>query len=265
MARNNGKRFADGPQPPSEHLPIFGTASGVSPVPLPNPAGPTLSPSGRAISTEPPCPPAQSSPPASAGSAKTSTPQANTAPTTTPPASPSASLAATLARPPLIRRARPQDAKFLSHLQKTFSNELGFLPTAALQWYIEQQRVGVVLENGDPAGYVLGRPAYKYQPDMRPITQTAVAMDAQRRHLGLALIARVCQHAVDARQLAVQAICAGDLIANEFWYSAGFESVALLTPGNARRRTLIVWRKQLTHVRPTWFTEPPPTAGVRTR
>jgi N-acetylglutamate synthase-like GNAT family acetyltransferase len=166
---------------------------------------------------------------------------------------------------PTIRRARPQDLKFLSHLQKKYSNELGFLPTAALQWYVEQQRVGVVLENNEPAGYVLGRTHYKYQPLMRPITQTAIAFDARRRHLGMALIQRVEQHARDERQMAMQAICAENLDANDFWLALGFEHVTTFGGQNTRGRALHVWRKCVTKTRPDWFTTPPPDPGQRRR
>lgn len=209
MRKLNANRF-------QSHTTNFGTMSGSSPVPLPNPAGPATSPPGRAIQ-------------------------------------------------PLIRLARPQDLKYLSSLQKRFSNELGFLPTQALQWYVEHQRVGVVTENGDPAGYVLGRTHFKYQPLLRPITQTAIQMDAQRRHLGLALVNRICKQAIDARQLAVQAICAEDLDANDFWAVAGFVPIGEQTHHNARGRNLIVWRKQLTSTLPAWFNLLPTAPGERAR
>lgn len=162
-----------------------------------------------------------------------------------------------------IRRARPADAKFLSHLQKKFSNQLGFLPTKALAWYIENLRVGVALENGEPCGYVLGRERFRFCPLMRPITQTAVAMDAQRRHHGLALVQAICKQAIDAKQLAVQAVCAEDLEANDFWLAAGFEAIDVTAPENARGRKLIIWRKQLISTRPDWFNQVPPNAVDR--
>jgi hypothetical protein len=166
---------------------------------------------------------------------------------------------------PSIILAKTEHMKFVSALQKKFSNALGYLPTAALQWYVEQKRVGIAFENGEPAGYVLGRTHYKYQPLMRPITQAAVAMDAQRRHHGLGLVARVCEQAQATRQLAVQACCAADLDANEFWMVAGFVAVDVLKPDNARGREIIVWRKSLTARAPDWFMVPPPVAGHRAK
>lgn len=170
-----------------------------------------------------------------------------------------------LSFPSKVLIARPEHAKFVSHLQKKFSNCLGFLPTAALQWYIEQKRVGIAFENDEPAGYVLGRTHYRYQPLMRPITQAAVAFDAQKRHHGLTLVDRVCQQAIAAKQLVVQACCAADLEANEFWRIAGFEAVDLLEPDNARGRGIIVWRKSLHSRAPDWFLTPPVAAGHRGR
>lgn len=164
-----------------------------------------------------------------------------------------------------IAIATPRHLKFLSHLQKQFSNHLGYLPTAALQWYVEQKRIGLAFENNEPAGYVLGRTHFRYQPEMRPITQAAVAMDAQRRHIGLALVDRVITHARQAGQLAVQACCAADLDANEFWYAAGFHAIGVIQPDNARGRKIVVWRKPLTTTLPEWFREAPHQAGHRAR
>lgn len=153
--------------------------------------------------------------------------------------------------------------RFLTHLQKKFSNALGFLPTTALYWYLQNKRVGLAHENDEPAGYVLGRTHFKTQPLMRPITQAAVAMDAQRRHIGMALIERVCIHAQQSNQLAVQAVCAEDLDANSFWRALEFQTIAIIDPNNARGRRLVVWRKLLTDVEPDWFRLPPKTAGTR--
>ena len=77
-------------------------------------------------------------------------------------------------------------------------------------------------ENDDAAGYILSRPKLRWQPAMRSITQAAVAMDAQRRHHGLALLARIEQESRSAGLLAIQACCAVGLDSNDFWRAAGF-------------------------------------------
>lgn len=146
-------------------------------------------------------------------------------------------------------------------LQRKFSNQLGFIPTPATLWYIESGNVGIAHENGEACGFLLGRPAFRYQPLLRPITQAAIAMDAQRRHHGLALLAALEARALKAGQLALQCCCAEDLDANEFWAIAGFVPIDLLIPNNARGRAICVWRKQLTHTAPSWFFTPPPRTG----
>jgi N-acetylglutamate synthase-like GNAT family acetyltransferase len=164
---------------------------------------------------------------------------------------------------PAITIAKARDLKFIVHLQQKFSNQLGFLPVQALIEYVDNGWVGVAHENGEPCGYVLGRPAYKYQPLLRPITQTAVAMDAQRRKHGLALLDRLHLRAIAAGQQAMQATCRADLEANDFWSAAGFEPICELTPDNARQQPLIVWRKLLARCKPDWFHTPPPRTGAR--
>jgi hypothetical protein len=164
---------------------------------------------------------------------------------------------------PAITIATPADLKFLVHLQQKFSNAVGFLPVQALIEYVDKKLVGVAHENGQPCGYVLGRPAYRYQPLLRPITQAAVAMDAQRRRHGLALIDRMHNRAYQAGQVAMQAICRVDLEANDFWAAAGFEPIVELDRANARGEKLIVWRKLIGRCRPDWFYTPPPRVGTR--
>jgi N-acetylglutamate synthase-like GNAT family acetyltransferase len=160
-----------------------------------------------------------------------------------------------------IRPATVADTRYLRHLQRKFSDALGFLPTAAIDWYAESGNVAIAEENGEPAGYLLGRPALNWQPLLRPIYQAAVAMDAQRRHHGLALLRTVEAAAEAAGQTGLQANCAAGLEANEFWHAAGFIPICYLTPLNCRTRPLICWRKPLTNKIPLWFSRPPVRHG----
>lgn len=164
-----------------------------------------------------------------------------------------------------VVRGIPTHVSAIVHLQKKFSNQLGFLPTKALEWYLENQHVGVAKENGEPVGYVLGRPAFKYQPLMRPITQAAVFLDAQRRHHGLALVNAVCEKAANAGQIVVQASCAADIDAVDFWHDAGFYPIGHHQLENARGREVIVFRRLLVPQCPDWFWTPPPRSGHRAR
>lgn len=160
-----------------------------------------------------------------------------------------------------IAIATQADLAFVLDLQRKHSNALGFLPRAAIDWYLLNDRVRLATENGEPAGYVLGRPAYRWAPLMRPITQAAVAMDAQRRHIGLSLVARVCEEAAAAGQIGVQSMCAEGLDANHFWLAAGFKLIGRLTPANTRGREMLCWRKFFVNRLPLWAAHMPPLAG----
>jgi N-acetylglutamate synthase-like GNAT family acetyltransferase len=165
--------------------------------------------------------------------------------------------------PPALRRATAHDLSFVLELQRRFTAQLGFLPTAAITRYVEQTRVMIGTENDEPAGYLLGNTYLRYQPLIRPITQAAIALDAQRRHLGLRLVAQTVADATAAGQTAVQACCAEGLAANDFWLAAGFRPICYLRPDNTRQRSIICWRKILTAKIPTWIIDPPRIAGYR--
>lgn len=161
--------------------------------------------------------------------------------------------------------ATPADLSFVTGLQKKYSGALGFLPHAALEWYINAGRVTLARENTEHAGYLLGRAAFRWQPLMRPITQAAVCMDAQRRQLGLRLVARVVEQATAAHQVAVQAMCAADLDSVAFWRAAGFHEIGRYSPVNARNRQMICFRRSLVPAVPQWFNAMPPIAGWKGR
>lgn len=157
-----------------------------------------------------------------------------------------------------VRPATPADLSFILQLQKRFSNELGFLPKIALEWYLENHRVLLATENDEPAGYVLGRDLLRWNPAIRPITQAAIQFDAQRRGAGLALVRRTEDEGREAGQVATQACCREGIDANDFWQLAGYEKICQLTPQTKRNQPMNIWRKQLTIFRPEWFTLPPP-------
>lgn len=169
------------------------------------------------------------------------------------------------AAPDRLIQGKPSHLKMVIDLQKKFSNQLGFLPKVAIEQYLEKGLTGIAIENGEPCGYVLGRPSFRYQRQLRPITQAAVYMDAQRRHHGLALVDAVCRRALADGQLAVQASCAADIEAVEFWMTAGFLPIHDRELPNARGRQIIVFRRLITPTLPDWFFTPPPYAGHKAR
>jgi hypothetical protein len=149
------------------------------------------------------------------------------------------------ARDTSIRTASAADTLFLRKLQRTYSNQLGFLPDAAVAECVDGGCVRMALENGDPCGYVLARRRLRCAPHVVPIVQAAVCLDARRRHHGLALVDAVCQDAwVDGR-LIVQCWCRADLDAVSFWAAAGFELIAERDPRSARGKPLLLYRRAL--------------------
>lgn len=174
-------------------------------------------------------------------------------------------LAAFDAHPGQIRTATLADLAFVDHLQKKFARAVGFLPKQAVEAYVEAGHVRMTTENGDPAGYILSKPHLVWQPLMRSITQACVAMDAQRRHHGLAMLAQIAAESRAAGLVAIQACCAAGLESNEFWAAAGFRPIVHMTPSNVRGREVICWRLPLVKKLPLWFIEPPARAGWRAR
>lgn len=162
-----------------------------------------------------------------------------------------------------IRVASISDLKFVDALQKKHANAVGFLPKIAIETLITQGAMRIAGENDDPAGYILSRPRLRWQPLMRSITQAAVAMDAQRRHHGLAMLAQIATESRHAGLVAIQACCAVGLDSNEFWKAAGFLPVCHMRPANVRGREIICWRLPLTSTLPIWFAQPPRLAGHR--
>ena len=164
-------------------------------------------------------------------------------------------------QPTLVRTATLADLRFIDDLQKKLANCVGFLPKVAIENLTTAGHMRLAMENDDPAGYILSRPHLKWRPEMRSITQACVAMDAQRRHHGLALLQQIEAEARSAGLLAIQACCAVGLDSNDFWRAAGFLPIVHLTPANVRGREIICWRKPLTSVVPIWFAHAPKYAG----
>lgn len=132
------------------------------------------------------------------------------------------------------------DVKFLDHLQKKYSEQVGFLPLQALEWNIANGKVSIALENDEPAAYLLGKGTYLRDPHFGIIYQAAVSYDARRRLMGTALV----QHFIDHMEPNVRLIglwCAQDIEANEFWNACGFEAIAARHGSRRKGRVHIFW------------------------
>lgn len=160
-----------------------------------------------------------------------------------------------------IEVATLADYKFINSLALHFATSVGFLPRQAVEAYIQAGNVEVIYENGDPAGFLLGNPRYRWCPQMRPIIQAAISYDLHRQHLGLALVAHRQRQAIAAGQVALQCMCRAGLEANVFWKAAGFVEIGRLKPPVARKKEIICWRKFLTHKIPIQLAHLPPVAG----
>lgn len=163
-----------------------------------------------------------------------------------------------------LRTGDSNDGSFVRTIQKQHSEALGFLPGGAIDAYLASGRVLLGAENGDNAGYILGRPQMRYDNRIAPITQAAVAMDLKRRHLGLAMVDQWVTSAFLAGKACVQCWCADDLDSRFFWPAAGFVAIARRWPMNTRSRSLTLWRRSTSSAPLTIdFFALPPLAGFR--
>jgi len=145
----------------------------------------------------------------------------------------------------MIRTATLADLLFIRDMQRRFSNQIGFIPLAATEREIEWGHVFHANLNDDDAGFLLVQPALSGQRTTAAIIQAAVRMDAQRQHIGLALVEAIAAKAKRAGSKILQCSCRSDLDANQFWPAAGFVAVAARTGGKAHGRPIILWRRQL--------------------
>ena len=145
------------------------------------------------------------------------------------------------ARPTIIQATLGHHT-FCRHLQRKFSNELGFLPDEATRWYLDSGNVIIATENDDPAGMLISKSHSPLMPLVLPIFQAAICYDAQRRHIGLQLVDTLKRKAIAIEKPVIQLWCRADLEANAFWQAAGFTPVGARTGGRGRGVPHVCWR-----------------------
>lgn len=93
-----------------------------------------------------------------------------------------------------IATATPADLPYVEHLARLHSNNIGFVPRAALLDHIERRNVRIFTVNDEPAGYVLasGGKLRSFR-----LIQVAISEDLWREGYGTLLI-------YDARRAAAQ-------------------------------------------------------------
>ena len=137
-----------------------------------------------------------------------------------------------------IRLAAPADLNFLLDLQRTWSNNVGFLPRACFERYTAHDQILLVTENGTPASYL----SWTASPNgLVRIPQVAVHPDLLRTTIGSKLIKHVVRAALRNRCSLVRLTSRSDLPANDFWPTLGFRCTAILTPQTTRNRPLLEW------------------------
>ena len=144
-----------------------------------------------------------------------------------------------------IKTATIADAAFIRDLQRQFTNEIGFVPTSATERELMKNNIVMGTLAGMAAGFVFVQPVLAAQPRTACIIQAAVRMDAQRRHVGLALVEHVAARALHIGSTILQAKCLDGLEANDFWKAAGFTEILRTNGGTSRGQKLIWWRRAL--------------------
>lgn len=139
----------------------------------------------------------------------------------------------------------PDELTYTVSLAKKFTDQIGFLSTAALEHYAIIGGVIQAWENGQECAYIAGTHSKSDQPRLAQIYQAAVAMDLQRRQIGLELVREWELKALTRGAYGVQLWCAADIDANEFWAAAGYTAVGRRPGGRRRGREHILWQKAL--------------------
>jgi len=145
----------------------------------------------------------------------------------------------------IITAVHPDDLAFELALAKRFTDAVGFIPREALEHYAALGGVIRARENGEPAGFMAATLSVKNHARTAQIYQAAIALDAQRRHHGLALLAAISDLARSRGSRTLQCWCASDLEANLFWHSAGFSQRGTRTGGTSRKRVHLLWQLAL--------------------
>jgi len=143
---------------------------------------------------------------------------------------------------PRIRFATHADMKFISNLQRKWSNEVGFLPWSAHRRYIDAQCVLIATINGQPAGFCNMIISLK---GLLRLPQIAISHEVLRQGIGSRLMQSLNKIAAEHGCAAIRLTTREDLAANEFWPTTGFYVSLTTYPANARRQPLIEWTHQL--------------------
>lgn len=137
-----------------------------------------------------------------------------------------------------VRVARPNDLSFVLNLQKTWSNNVGFLTRAAHREYLESKQTLLILENGSPAGYLNWTCT---RAGLVRIPQLALHPELLRTSIGTKIMRHLHRAASRGNCSVIRARSRSDLPVNLFWPQLGFHLTAAFLNPTARGLPLFEW------------------------
>jgi len=137
-----------------------------------------------------------------------------------------------------VNLATQREFSYIHSLSKKHAEELGFIPTSAMQSYLDRGRIRFATENGDPCGYFL---TGRTDRSVCRIFQACVQLDARGLNHGLELLSSLIADAVQHGARTLSLHCRDGLESNGFWSACGFTSGGLLLGGKARRKIIHQW------------------------
>lgn len=134
-----------------------------------------------------------------------------------------------------IRPATAADLQWCLHLQRTFSNQVGFIPSSGYTERIARGQVWLTEENDLHAAMLLGTFG---RHGIARISQAACPLDLQRSMHGAALVIRFARLAAIAGAQLISCTVRDDIPAHAFWRALGFSPFNVRPGGKARGRLL---------------------------
>ena len=135
---------------------------------------------------------------------------------------------------------------YTCHLQRQYTDELGFLPKLAIRQYAQRNQILLTHENKEPCAYALyydGRNGNR--PRLDPFTlrihQLCTQYDARRLAHATRLINQVYDIAKTGHFNRIRAWVAQDIQANDFWKAVGFQLKGTRQGGRRRNRLHNLW------------------------
>ena len=143
-------------------------------------------------------------------------------------------------RPPTrtVQVARDTDLAFVVHLQKVWSDNVGFLTRAALKEYIRSKQLLLVYENAAPAGYLSWTCTAK---GLVRLQQVAIDAELLRTTLGTKIMRHISRAGIRGNCSIVRLRSRSDLPANLFWPELGFTLTATFLNRTKRLLPLLEW------------------------